>query len=237
MAAQGIRMTVTGDWIAATVRALAPLARADDAAAMQAYMKDVSPFLGVKAPPRRRAQREAWGTLPALDIPDLAAVVRGLWALPEREYQYAACDLLARHATRLPGDFVVDPTESLLLDRPWWDTVDALGSAVITPVVEAHPDQVAAMWRWWDSGDRWLIRAAIGHQRGLRERTDLDRLLTMCDRYAAEREFFIAKAIGWALRDVTRWDPAAVRSFVDKHPDLSTVARREAERGLARPRG
>ena len=90
------------------------------------------------------------------------------------------------------------------------------------------------MWAWWESGDRWLVRAAIQHQRGLKERTDLDRLFTMCDRYAADREFFIAKAIGWALRDVTRWAPDAVQGFVDAHPDLSTVARREARKGLDR---
>ncbi len=90
------------------------------------------------------------------------------------------------------------------------------------------------MWRWLDSGDRWLIRAAIQHQRGLKGHTDLDRLFAMCDRFAADREFFIAKAIGWALRDVTRWDAPAVQRFVDAHPDLSTVARREALRGLSR---
>ena len=58
----------------------------------------------------------------------------------------------------------------------------------------------------------------------------------MCDRYADDREFFIAKAIGWALRDVTRWAPESVQRFVDEHPDLSAVARREATKGLARAR-
>jgi len=221
-------------WVDATVEALTPLADPDRATPMRAYMKDVSPFLGITSTIRRSAQRSAWRGLPALSPPEVADAARALWALPEREYQYAACDLLAREARRLPGDFVADPVESLLTDRPWWDTVDALGTAVITPLVAAHPDQVPTMWRWLDSGDRWLIRAAIQHQRGLKDRTDLDRLLAMCDRFASDREFFIAKAIGWALRDVTRWDATAVQGFVDAHPDLSTVARREALRGLDR---
>lgn len=229
-------MTLAADWLAATVRVLVPLADPDDAAAMQAYMKDVSPFLGVKATPRRQAQRAAWRALPPLEISEVKPVVEALWAMPEREYQYAACDLLVTQAKRLPGGFVIDPLEQLMLDRPWWDTVDTLGNAAVTPLVTRHPDQVETMWRWWDSSDRWLIRAAIGHQRGLREGTDLDRLFTMCDRYAAEREFFIAKAIGWALRDVTSWNPDAVQRFVAEHPDLSSVARREALRGLARTR-
>jgi len=227
-------MTGPSVWVDATVEALAPLADPGQAAPMRAYMKDVSPFLGIKAPARRSAQRAAWRALPPLTVDEVAGVSRALWRLPQRDYQYAACDLLAQHQRLLPGVFLVDPVESLLTDRPWWDTVDALGSAVITPLVARDPEQVATMWRWLDSGDRWLIRAAIQHQRGLKDRTDLDRLLAMCDRFSSEREFFVAKAIGWALRDVTRWDAPAVQRFVDAHPDLSAVARREAQRGLDR---
>jgi len=226
-------VTTATDWLDATIAALAPLADLERAAPMAAYMKDVAPFLGIATPERRQALRTAWAGLDALDTAETAEAVRALWALPQREYQYAACDLLAREQRRLPGGFLADPVQQVLTDRPWWDTVDSLGTAVITPLVHRHPEQVDLMWRWWDSGDRWLVRAAIQHQRGLKEQTDLDRLFTMCDRYAGDHEFFVAKAIGWALRDVTRWDPDAVRAFLDRHLDLSATARREAVRGLA----
>jgi 3-methyladenine DNA glycosylase AlkD len=221
-------------WVDATREALSPLADAAAGRDMQRYMKDVAPFLGVHTPPRRAAQREAWATLPPLDPEGVREVATALWALPEREYAYAACDLVARHVRSLPPEFVIDPVEALLQDRPWWDTVDSLGSAGITPLVARHPDLVAVMWRWWDSDDRWLVRAAIQHQRGLRDRTDVARVIAMCDRYAEDREFFIAKAIGWALRDLSAIDAAAVRAFLDDHPGISSVARREAERGLSR---
>ena len=221
-------------WIGATVAALSPLARPDDAEPMRAYLKDVAPFLGVKAPARRAAQRSAWAALPILAADDVGVVARALWVLPEREYQYAACDLIGRHADRLPGAFVGDHVQTLLTTKPWWDTVDSLGSVGVTPLVARNPDLVPLMWTWLGSGDRWLVRAAIQHQRGLTTRTDVARLLAMCEPFVAEREFFIAKAIGWALRDLSAWDPAAVRRFVDGHPDLSTVARREAVRGLDR---
>ena len=224
----------TSAWVEATVAALEPLACPSNADAMQAYMKDVAPFLGLKTPDRRRAQRAAWAALPALEASGLARVSRVLWARPEREYQYAACDLIGRHRRMLPASFLEDPVAGLVTSKPWWDTVDTLGSNAITPLVARYPSLVEVMWQWWDSDDRWLIRAAIQHQRGRVPDTDLDRLLTMCDRYAADREFFIAKAIGWALRDVTAWDAPAVQRFVDEHPDLSAVARREAIRGLAR---
>jgi 3-methyladenine DNA glycosylase AlkD len=222
------------EWVDSTVGALEPLAGTADPVAMRAYLKDIAPFLGVQAPVRRAAQRAAWAGLPPLSPKDVAAASHSLWALPEREYQYAACDLIGRHARTLAGDFVHHPVQELLTTKPWWDTVDSLGTVAVTPLVARNPDVVFLMWAWLDSGDRWLIRAAIQHQRGLKERTDLDRLFAMCDRFAADREFFIAKAIGWALRDATRWDPRAVQQFVDDHPSLSAVARREATRGLSR---
>lgn len=227
-------MTAPASWVEATVAALTPLSDSSSASAMQSYMKDVAPFLGVTTPERRRALRSAWSGLPGLTDDDLASVSRALWALPEREYHYAACDLIGRHVRRLTGPFLADPVEDLLTAKPWWDTVDSLGSAAITPLVARHPKQVDLMWAWLDSGDRWLIRAALQHQRGLKDRTDLPRLFAMCDRFATDHEFFIAKAVGWALRDATRWDAPAVQVFVDEHPDLSTVAGREAMKGLSR---
>lgn len=225
---------LVGDWVDATAAALAPLADATAGQDMQRYMKDVAPFLGVHTPPRRAALRVAWSALPSLDGDGVRDVTAALWALPEREYAYAACDLTARYVRTLPAEFATDPIEALVQDRPWWDTVDALGSAGITPLVARHPELVDVMWRWWDSGDRWLIRAAIQHQRGLRQRTAVPRLIAMCDRYATDREFFIAKAIGWALRDLGAIDAPAVQAFLDRHPDISPVARREAVKGLTR---
>jgi len=222
-------------YVDAAVAALEPLADPGKAAPMRRYLKDVAPFLGVTTPDRRAALKTAWSDLADLDEPELGRACDELWGLPEREYQYAGCDLVDRHRRRLSAAFVADPIERLLTTKPWWDTVDSLESAAICPVTARHPELVDLMWQWLDSGDRWLIRAAIQHQRGRKEATDLAVLFTMCDRYAEDREFFIAKAIGWALRDVTRWDPAAVQSFLDQHPTLSPVARREAIRGLTRP--
>lgn len=225
--------SLVGTWVATTVAALTPLADADHAASERAYMKDVAPFLGMYTKDRRAAQRAAWKPLPRLGAADVASVAERLWDMPEREYQYAACDLLFSRRRDLAPALIRDPIEQFVTTKPWWDTVDALG-ATITPLVRRDPTLVDLMWTWLRSGDRWLTRAAIGHQRGLRAETDVPRLLAMCDEVAGDREFFVAKAVGWALRDLTAWDPASVQSFVDEHPDLPRVARREAERGLAR---
>jgi 3-methyladenine DNA glycosylase AlkD len=80
----------------------------------------------------------------------------------------------------------------------------------------------------------WLNRAAIQHQRGRRFETDVNLVLQYCDDHADSNEFFIVKAIGWALRDLAPVSPSAVRRFLKEHPDLGRVAVREAERGLNR---
>lgn len=225
--------SVVATWVDATVAALTPLADPEHAKNQRAYMKDVAPFLGMYTEDRRAAQRAAWKPLPRLEVADVATLATRLWDLPEREYQYAACDLLFSRRRDLPPAFVRRPIQRFVTTKPWWDTVDALG-ATITPLVRRDPALVELMWTWLRSDDRWLTRAAIGHQRGLRTQTDVPLLFAMCDEVAGDREFFVAKAVGWALRDVTAWDPASVQRFVDAHPDLPTVARREAERGLAR---
>ncbi len=201
---------------------------------MRAYMKDVAPFLGISAPDRRAALRAAWKPLPEPTVDELTEAARELWAMPEREYQYAACDLLARHHRLLPDTSLRDLLQPLLTDRPWWDTVDALGTAALIPVVTAHPALVEDMWEWLRTDDRWLVRTAVQHQRGRGRDTDLGRLYAMCDRVASDREFFVAKAVGWALRDAAAWDHEGVEQFLVAHPTLPTVARREAERGITR---
>jgi 3-methyladenine DNA glycosylase AlkD len=227
-------MTGSAAWVDATIDALSPLADPHKAIPMAAYMKDVAPFLGITTPERRAALKAAWADLGPIDEPTVGRVARELWSLPEREYQYAACDLIDRQRRRLSAGFLVNPIQQLITEKPWWDSVDSLGNAAVSPVTARHPELIDVMWEWLGSGDRWLIRAAIQHQRGRRAETDFDLLYAMCDRFVADREFFIAKAVGWALRDATRWDRTGVQAFVDAHPDLSSVARREAVRGLAR---
>ena len=227
---------IADDWVEAVASALLPIAQPADAAPMARYMKDVAPFLGIRAPDRRRVVLTAVKALPTPSVDCLTEVAVRLWAEREREYQYAACDVLAHHARMLPGSFLTHPSQYLLTTKPWWDTVDLLGTAVVSPLTERSPATLDLMWQWCRSNDRWLIRAAIQHQRGRRERTDIGLLTSMCAMHGEDPEFFVAKAIGWALRDASRWFPDEVERFVEHHPHLTPVARREAERGLSRVR-
>lgn len=207
---------------------------ADRAPAMAAYMKDVAPFLGIGAAARRKAQRVAWASLPPPDREQLLAGCEELQGMPEREYHYAATELLGRWLMLVKPPDLDAAVRRLLLTLPWWDTIDLWGSAVITPLVRRQPQLREVMWRWNGTDDQWLIRASIQHQRGLGAATDVSLLLALCEPHVADRRFWVAKGIGWALRDATQIDVAAVAGFVAAHPDLSAVARREATRGITR---
>lgn len=228
-------MTWADDVVTALHAELIALGDPVKAPQMQAYMKGVAPFLGVQTPERRRVTAAvAKQFAPPPDEGALAELARTLFALPEREFAYAACDLLARWLKRCGPDFLVDPVQELLVTRPWWDTVDSLGSAAVSPLCRRYDELRSVVLDWSASGELWLERAAIQHQRGWKEVTDVPFVLSLCADHADDREFFIQKAIGWALRDLAPLDAIAVRAFVAEHPELTRVATREAERGLER---
>ena len=214
-----------------TRRALVPLADEREAIAMAAYMKDVAPFLGVRSPARRRALREAWRGLDTPTNDELGLAALALVAQREREYHYAASDLIEMYLSSTDETFLVEYVADLLTTRSWWDTVDGLGSSAVSPLCWRY-DASELVLTWSASSDLWLNRAAIQHQRGWKHDTDIPFVLSICDAHSRSREFFVAKAIGWALRDIARLDAESVRRFVAARPYLHPVAVREARRGL-----
>jgi 3-methyladenine DNA glycosylase AlkD len=195
----------------------------------QAYMKDIAPFLGVKTPERRKLFKEIFKELPMPTSKELGETSRALWKLREREYHYAACDLIDFFLESADKSFLKDHVEYLITQKSWWDTVDTLGSVAISPLTIKYPS-ISLMRSWNKSSNMWLNRAAIQHQRGRKTNTDIPLLLEFLDAHADESEFFIAKAIGWALRDLSRVNNSAVKKFLKAHPELNRVAVREAQK-------
>ena len=202
------------------------------AAGMASYMRDQFPFVGVPAPALRSVERAAFRGLPAPTADDLRAIALACWEREEREYQYVACDYLRSHL--VAADPSLLPTlEFLITTKSWWDTVDALATRVAGGLVKRHPSLVSEMDSWSRSPNVWLIRTAILHQLHYGEQTDASRLFGYCLRQAAHRDFFVRKAIGWALRHYARTDPAAVRSFVlQNRSRLSPLSVKEATKHL-----
>lgn len=224
--------------LAATVldrltRAYGAAADPGRAAAMAAYMRGQFPFLGIQSPAQRVLAREVLADLPRPTQDDLRAVALRCWELPEREYQYFACTWLRRHARLCSASFLDGTARHLLVTRSWWDTVDALAAHLVGPLVARHPALVSTMDAWAKDDDVWLARTALLHQLRYQHATDADRLFDYCTALAAHRDFFIRKAIGWALREYAKTDPTAVRSYVRAHrSQLSPLSVREALKNL-----
>jgi 3-methyladenine DNA glycosylase AlkD len=204
----------------------------DKAVAMVAYVRGQFPYLGIPAPVQRTLAREVLAGLTPPAEADLRDIALACWQLPEREYHYFACQLLRRYVAICSADFIVTAKE-LLADKPWWDTVDPLASRVVGPLVVRHPSLVATMDAWSVDQDMWLVRTAILQQLFYHDATDEERLFRYCAAQARHPDFFIRKAIGWALREYGKTDPTAVRAFVDAHrSELSGLSIREGTRRL-----
>ncbi len=204
----------------------------DRAPSMTAYMRDKFPFLGIAAPRQRVLARAVLTGLARPDEPDLRAVAVGCWGLAEREYQYFACGYLRRYAKRCSPGFA-DTARYLITTKSWWDTVDTLAAHLVGTMVSVHPELVTLMDEWIADPDIWLVRTALLHQLTYRESTDPERLFRYCARQAGHREFFVRKAIGWALRQYAWAEPQAVRGFVNEYRSrLSPLSVREALKNI-----
>lgn len=226
-------MSFPSDFISQLSPGLFNLADRRRAIGAQAYMKDIAPFIGVATPERRSLVKKIAKAMKTPTSAELGATARKLWKLEEREYAYCANDLIGIHWKMADKDFLADHVEHLIITKSWWDTVDGLGSVAVSPLTDKFGNE-KLIAQWNKSSNMWLNRAAIQHQRGRRFETDVKLVLQYCDDHADSKEFFIVKAIGWALRDISKIDPRAVREFLKSHPDLGRVAVREAERGLGR---
>jgi 3-methyladenine DNA glycosylase AlkD len=215
--------------------AFEPEADAEWAVGAAAYMRDQFPFLGVRTPARRRLTKRALADLPPPTESQLADTARVLWLQPEREFQYAGCDLVAKHVG-VTGPEFIDVVHELVVTKAWWDTVDALAAHTTGPLVRSHPELTAVMDDWVRSEDIWVARTAILHQLTFRADTDGDRLFEYCRLRAGDSEFFIRKSIGWALRTYAAREPERVAAFLRDTPSLSPLSIREATKGVDRAR-
>ncbi len=221
----------------ATIRSrLAAAADPARAAGAQAYMKSQMPSLGVRVPAVRRIVRAAATELPPGSLEDLKSAVLELWrGATWREERYAAIELTGLRLAA--GELSMLPLyEEIIRSGAWWDLVDGV-SHRLCALLQAHRQELAPELRRWSADpDFWIRRASITAQLGAKSATDPALLEDVIDANLADPEFFIRKAIGWALRDYAATDPGWVRAFVERcGPGLSPLSRREALRKLPAP--
>ena len=172
-------MTYSKEFVVTLKPQLAALRNRTAAIGAQSYMKDIAPFLGVKTPERRSLVKKIARELDLPTSDELAQTARALWKLEEREFHYAAFDLIQIHVDVANKKFLEDHVEYLITHKSWWDTVDGLGSAAVSPLTDKYGCE-KLIEKWNKSTNIWLIRSAIQHQRGRRFEADNKLILRYC---------------------------------------------------------
>ncbi|XP_013421605.1 uncharacterized protein LOC106181691 [Lingula anatina] len=198
-------------------------ANKDKAAGMKKYMRNKFEFYGLQATERRTIERQVMKNYPKLNASCLWEVMKLAWSQDRREMQYFAVECAIHNKNILSTDkttcleTVENIKNFLVSEKSWWDTVDSL-SGVVGFLVSKYPaDLIPVMDQWIDDSEMWLRRSAILHQLKYCKETDEDRLFRYCLQRAHEKEFFIQKAMGWALRTYFSTNSRSVRAFVKKN--------------------
>ncbi len=227
-------MDTTPELVTTIRAALTQAADPARAPQMQAYMKSAMPYLGVPMPVTRRLTKQAAADHPPAALAELIGSAAELWRGAEyREERYAATELTG--VKMVAGRLELLPLcTEMIVTGAWWDHVDAT-SQRIGAMLLAHRDAVEPVVRTWSTDpDRWLRRSSIICQLALGTRTDTDLLRDVIEPNLPDREFFVRKAVGWALRQYARTDPDWVLDFVDQHAAaISPLSRREALKHLS----
>jgi 3-methyladenine DNA glycosylase AlkD len=213
--------------------ALHSTADADRARGAQAYMKSDMPSLGVRVPEVRKIVKAAEKQFPVTSPDDLRRAVLELWRNAEaREERYAAIDLTGLRMVR--EDLQMLPIyEEIVRTGAWWDLVDGVAHRIGGLLIAHRSTMTQTLLQWSKDEDMWIRRAAITAQLGAKSQTDAGLLKTVITSNLADNEFFIRKAIGWALREYSKTDQAWVKAFVFSNADqLSPLSTREALRLL-----
>jgi 3-methyladenine DNA glycosylase AlkD len=200
---------------------------------MQAYMKTDMPFYGVQKAGRTGILRDLVRDFRPDSADGYRDLVLALWNLDHREEKYIALGV-ARHFKDHTTPTQLDLYHRLITEGAWWDLVDEVATHLMRDLVVGSPvESWPVVDRWIDDDDMWLRRTALLCQVGAKDDTDPGRLFAFCASRAYEEEFFIRKAIGWALREYARTDPVAVAAFINAHlGDLSGLSYREGSKHI-----
>lgn len=228
-------MSSVTELVVAVRAGLAELADVAAAERMRAYMKSEMAYRGVANPARQALTKRLFAAYPLPDKASWLDAVLTLWREAEfREERYCAIGLAAhRPYLRWREPDVLPVYREMIVRGAWWDYVDEIAIRHVGPLLAGHRTELTPVVRAWaTAADPWLRRTAVICQIKAKADTDLALLTAAIEANVDERDFFLRKGIGWALREHGKTDPEWVLAFVAAHPGLSPLSRREATRRL-----
>lgn len=203
-----------------------------NASKMENYMKNNFPFLGIKTEKRRDLLKSVYEKNSIEIKENYRKITWELFQQKEREFHYCAIDLISKEIKK---KFIFDDNrliEKLIITNSWWDTVDFIAKYILGGYLQQFPNETfSVIERFSNADNMWLNRSAIIFQLSYKEKTNFDLLKSECEKHKHSSEFFIQKAIGWALRDYSRFNPNAVKEYVTS-TNLKPLSKKEALRLL-----
>jgi 3-methyladenine DNA glycosylase AlkD len=194
----------------------------------KAYLLNQFEFYGIKTPLRRKICKEFYKAHPVKDHNELSSIIKDCFAAPQRELHYFAIELLGYHH-KLWSKKTIPLIEWMVTHQSWWDSVDSTNSFVISKFFMKFPETIEITTsKWNNSSNQWLQRMSLLFQLTYKKKTNTTLLSQYIKNCQLEEDFFIRKAIGWALRAYAYTDSKWVVQFIKAHPQLSNLTKREA---------
>ncbi|WP_079480915.1 DNA alkylation repair protein [Halobacillus salinus] len=193
---------------------------------MEKYMKHHFAFFGIKAPEQKKLLSPILKEFRGISEEERFEAAHLLFQQRERECHYAALSLLEK-GKKFISRGAIDEYKKLLMTESWWDTVDVLAAKLCGGYFLMYPDQLIPVTKEWRQSDNmWVRRSSVLHQLKFKDMTDERLLFETVEVLKNEKEFFIEKAIGWALREYSKTAPEAVQDFIN-NTELRPLSRRE----------
>jgi 3-methyladenine DNA glycosylase AlkD len=194
----------------------------------KAYLLNQFEFYGIKTPLRRKLCKDFYKANPIKDHNELSKLIKECFGEPQRELHYFAIELLGHHK-KLWSNKTLPLIEWMITHNSWWDSADSTNSHVIGKFFIKYPDFIADYtFKWNQSNNKWLQRMSILFQLMYRDKTNTTLLTEYIEHCELDEDFFIRKAVGWALRAYAYTDSKWVVKFIKSHPKLSNLSKREA---------
>jgi len=225
----------TNEYIKKVISLFKNHANFQEAYYMKRYMRNKFEFYGIKVPLRRKISAHLLKVGQRPDYRQVDTVVKKLWQLPERECQYFGLELLERYKKEFTEDCLT-LLVYMITHKSWWDTVDGIAKNLAGEYFVRFPvGKKDIIENWIQSGNIWLQRTTLLHQLDYKKDTDIALLFDLIERLKGINEFFIQKAIGWALREYSKTEPEIIEKYIEGHA-LSKLSATEGMKVILRKR-
>ena len=203
-----------------------------NAFAMAKYMRNYFSFFGIKTEDRRLIFKAVFKENKQEISENARTIALELYSKTQRELHYCAIEIIIK---QLKGNYKkedIQLIEKLIITNSWWDSVDTIAKYILGEYLIEYPMEIEnIIERFSNAENMWLNRSALLFQLGYKQKTNFDLLKSECEKHKNSNEFFIQKAIGWALREFAKTNPQAVKNYVI-NTNLKPLSTKEALKNI-----